>query len=809
LLSSFSLRITSCFLLICIGLGILFPCIAAAGSFGDALNEGTALGTGTMTDFTPGKVTLPDTVPKYDEAIANKGNYTGYYTNPSGMGGVPVSEEAQAVRNAYDQRQKFNLSDDATFGNKCLALGADGKCQQWSLSKDLITNTYPDCEKVVIPEYETSETKTCTETAYVNSIPECVIKNRYVATEVEDVDGPCESISIPVHDNQVYATCKDNVELYRINLGQVQNAGGVPWAALRAAMCAVIGGCTYCWGQCPTGFSVSNEGELPPNSVYLGQGIDGISTWGDSGSRMGRGTWAKFYAVTKPSTIERVFLRSDSTCNMDDVQRWLQECEVTDYAKCNSSCAGCTWLMQDSEETSNTYPTTCEPTPCRAPTCEDHASALTPGYTICPPGDNSATATINDTLSTPTPLTDAFTTYENWMPITWQTVNGGPGIREGFDVWCSRIKFSCKVDTNNCQTLIDEGCVHYSSQCLDTPCTRYEHTYTCGTDRTTKYTVAYNCSGEIRCIGTDCADASYDANLNLGKALAAGEILNMARVDSMPDGGDLRIFPGKEMTCQASPEDCCKPTTIGLAIGDYVSMAASMYSMYRYASLGVEGVAASYASNITAGANYLATTLGYGTATTVGMEAGATCITQTTVTSAFGTTTMTTTMTGAGQAVGTTVIAPSAAISAIGTVVSVVGVLYLAYSIGKMVYDSTFACTEEDMETSLKLGFKLCHFVDVKKEEKLLFFTKATNRYCCFNSILARIIQEQGRPQLQMGWGGGNSPPICRGFTVQELASLDFSQMDLTEYTQYITSKVDLTPEEIENISNSVKAKFE
>ena len=798
MLSSFSLRITSYFLLISIGLGIVFPCNAAAGSFGDALNEGTALGTGTMTGFTPGKVTLPDTVPKYDEAIANKGNYTGYYTNPSGMGGVPVSEEAQAVRNAYDQRQKFNLSDDATFGNKCLALGADGKCQQWSLSKDLITNTYPDCEKVVIPERETSETKTCTETANVISIPECVIKNRYVATEVEAVDGPCESISIPVHNNQVYATCKDNVEIYRINLGNVQNPYGVAYAELRAAMCAVIGGCTYCFGQCPTGFSVDDEESLPEGWVYLGQGIDSISAWGDSGSRIGRGTWAKFYVVTKPSTIERVFLRSDSTCNMNDVQRWLQECEVTDYAKCKSSCTGCTWLIQDSEETGNTY----------APTCEDHASALTTGYTICPPGDNSATATINDTLSTPIVLTDTFTTYENGLPITWQTANGGPGIREGFDLWCSRIKFSCSENTNNCQTLIDEGCVHYSSQCLNTQCTQYEHTYKCGPEIITKYTVAYNCSGEIRCIGTECADASYDANLNLGKVLAAGEILNMARVDSMPNGGDLQIFPGKEMECQASPENCCRPTTMGMSISDYVSMASSMYSMYNYASLGVEGVAASYASTITASANTLATQLGYGAATTVAMEEAGVCITQTTITSAFGTTTMTTTMTG-GTTAATTVVAPSLAISALGTVVSVVGVLYLAYSIGKMVYDMTFACTEEDMETSLKLGFKLCHLVDIKRDKKLLLFTKKTNRYCCFNSILARIIHEQGRPQLGMLWGGGNSPLYCRGFSVQELASLDFSQMDLTEYTQYITSKVELTPEEIENISNSVKAKFE
>jgi conjugal transfer mating pair stabilization protein TraN len=53
--------------------------------------------------------------------------------------------------------------------------------------------------------------------------------------------------------------------------------------------------------------------------------------------------------------------------------------------------------------------------------------------------------------------------------------------------------------------------------------------------------------------------------------------------------------------------------------------------------------------------------------------------------------------------------------------------------------------------------------------------------YCCFNSRLARIINEAGRSQISKSWGGAKSPD-CSGLTPEELQSLDFGQMDLTEF---------------------------
>ena len=80
----------------------------------------------------------------------------------------------------------------------------EGKCTMYSLSKDLITNTYPDCTKVLIPQYESSSFQTCTGSAQITPTPECNIR-KYLYTDTENVPGPCESEAIEIRPNQIYA----------------------------------------------------------------------------------------------------------------------------------------------------------------------------------------------------------------------------------------------------------------------------------------------------------------------------------------------------------------------------------------------------------------------------------------------------------------------------------------------------------------------------------------------------------------------------------------------------------------------------
>ncbi|MCR5224745.1 MAG: conjugal transfer protein TraN [Alphaproteobacteria bacterium] len=57
--------------------------------------------------------------------------------------------------------------------------------------------------------------------------------------------------------------------------------------------------------------------------------------------------------------------------------------------------------------------------------------------------------------------------------------------------------------------------------------------------------------------------------------------------------------------------------------------------------------------------------------------------------------------------------------------------------------------------------------------------------FCCFGTKFAKLLQEQGRPQLGMNFGSPQEPN-CRGFTPEELSRIDFSKLDLTEITNDI-----------------------
>ena len=58
--------------------------------------------------------------------------------------------------------------------------------------------------------------------------------------------------------------------------------------------------------------------------------------------------------------------------------------------------------------------------------------------------------------------------------------------------------------------------------------------------------------------------------------------------------------------------------------------------------------------------------------------------------------------------------------------------------------------------------------------------------YCCFNSPLARIMNEQIRPQLGISWGTAKAPQ-CQGLTIAQLGSVDWSRVDLSEWVALLT----------------------
>lgn len=97
-----------------------------------------------------------------------------------------------------------------------------------------------------------------------------------------------------------------------------------------------------------------------------------------------------------------------------------------------------------------------------------------------------------------------------------------------------------------------------------------------------------------------------------------------------------------------------------------------------------------------------------------------------------------------------------------------------------------------------------CHEIGEYCSSKFLgVCVQKKKTYCCFGSPLARIIQEQGRPQLNIGWGDPKSPN-CSGFTPEEFQKLDFSKISFDEWiNEYVA------PELTESITDNIKETFE
>lgn len=58
--------------------------------------------------------------------------------------------------------------------------------------------------------------------------------------------------------------------------------------------------------------------------------------------------------------------------------------------------------------------------------------------------------------------------------------------------------------------------------------------------------------------------------------------------------------------------------------------------------------------------------------------------------------------------------------------------------------------------------------------------------FCVFDSLLARIIHEQGRSQLGINWGSAEAPN-CRGLTLEEFGGIDFARIDFSEFIATVT----------------------
>jgi conjugal transfer mating pair stabilization protein TraN len=349
------------------------------------------------------------------------------------------------------------------------------------------------------------------------------------------------------------------------------------------------------------------------------------------------------------------------------------------------------------------------------------------------------------------------------------TEAGGTRNIDGLDVtkdcWAWEDNYTCLGNRkNSCEELEAKGCKKQaSSTCVEKitngTCQVWDVEYLCTTPGTT--TTTEDCSNKGFCLEGKCFDSSNPPDADFAKAIAGMEV---AREAGQYLSSDMQIFKGVDERCSiklSGLKNCCKSK--GGAKSNQTMMLAMSGGKALLDYSFQKGSAYMYDFMFSKGNSWM---------TQKAVDAWAS---------------------GAWNP------NPTSSMSLYGLTVSYTSGAGFAFAfdpysfalqVGIYLLMQFLSCTEDEAYLQMKRGSNLCHYVGTYCSGKVLGYCyERKQSYCCFNSRLARIIQEQGRPQLGKDWGGGDSPN-CSGFTPAELEKLDFGKMDLSEFMAEIMASV-------------------
>ncbi len=361
------------------------------------------------------------------------------------------------------------------------------------------------------------------------------------------------------------------------------------------------------------------------------------------------------------------------------------------------------------------------------------------------------------------------------------------------------------------------ACSFLSSTCtLPDPvtgvCHNFTDTYDCGTSVTvpgaSQSSQTLVCPGQIRCVGTECVNPPTDAgNTDFTKVAALQSATAFMSTDSKCVAqGMCEIFTGEAYDCKKAVgniQNCCvKPS--GVSIVQYMAAAyvtwnavkttetvAQLQAMGNAAMGSISSFASTVAPDVT---KALKTAYESIVGPSAAPGAAASSLTQP-IYQAVGNM-----LNSLSSGLGDKILEKSAGkftgqlnpvAGSLGNMLNTVMVAYMYIQIALMIIQLLWKCTEREFELGAKRELKSCHYNGTYCAEKIMHLGKQIGclvnkeSYCCFTSPLARIIQEQGRPQLPLGWGPVDAPD-CRGLTMDEMSALNFEAMDLSEWVAII-----------------------
>ena len=96
-------------------------------------------------------------------------------------------------------------------------------------------------------------------------------------------------------------------------------------------------------------------------------------------------------------------------------------------------------------------------------------------------------------------------------------------------------------------------------------------------------------------------------------------------------------------------------------------------------------------------------------------------------------------------------------------------------------------CNKDEQDLVDKRSKNLCEYACKENKQMMGVTTVVKHHYCCFGSLLNKVIQVQGRKQLfpskpENKLFEKEGKPDCRGLTLAEIMQLDFDKMDFSEF---------------------------
>ena len=332
-----------------------------------------------------------------------------------------------------------------------------------------------------------------------------------------------------------------------------------------------------------------------------------------------------------------------------------------------------------------------------------------------------------------------------------RNIGGYPVYR---DCWRYRAQYSCvsQAMTDDCQPLRNRGCSQIGSRCVDTSeqgaCMLYEQTWQCRVSSGSTSTIT-NCGGQQFCLDGRCFDTGNAPDADFARMVTAMEVQREA--GKYVDPNTLIVFQGYDNRCRKKLfglVNCCKGagsssslfSNLNLILGAGGQVMGAVGSSYTY-----DALFASDAPNMVLAGFEALFGAGGGSSALAGLIAGDLSV--------------------------------ELFVQSLVPGPWTIAILAIQLS-------GILDCEQAEQILAMKRDNRLCHGVGSYCSSRLPIIrlcVETTESYCCFNSRLARILNEQGRGQLGRGWGGPQSPD-CTGFTVGQLQALDFSRMNLAEF---------------------------